>query len=77
MHGLPQAGHIAHDQLKQQLAKHGYKLCKLTPGLQGHKRCNITFCLVVNDFVIKYTKKSDAMHIIVVFKELYTITIDL
>eukprot|EP00957_Ditylum_brightwellii_P166771 12694212-Ditylum_brightwellii.AAC.1 len=33
MCGLPQASRIAHDQLKQHLAKHGYKPVKHTPGL--------------------------------------------
>eukprot|EP00957_Ditylum_brightwellii_P115504 8810328-Ditylum_brightwellii.AAC.1 len=76
MYGLPQEGCIAHDQLKQQLAKHGYKPCKFKPGLWRHEKRNITFCLVVDAFGIKYTKKSDVTHPIPVLKKLYTITID-
>ena len=36
MYGLPQAGKLAHDQLKAHLAKYGYHPCRLTPGLWKH-----------------------------------------
>jgi hypothetical protein len=36
MYGLPQAGHIAYDQLKEHLQKHGYRPEKYTPGLWHH-----------------------------------------
>ena len=37
MYGLPQAGIIANDQLKTNLANHGYYQCRHTPGLWRHK----------------------------------------
>eukprot|EP00957_Ditylum_brightwellii_P065391 4960628-Ditylum_brightwellii.AAC.1 len=76
MYGLPQAGHIAHDQLKLHLAKHGYHPVQHTPGLLRHENCDITFCLVVDDFGIKYTNISDVQHLIQALQTLYEITID-
>eukprot|EP00957_Ditylum_brightwellii_P181036 13791451-Ditylum_brightwellii.AAC.1 len=76
MYGLPQAGCIAHDQPVKYLTKHGYHPVQHTPGLRQHKTRDITFCLIFDDFGIKYTRGEDVEQFIASLKELYTITIN-
>jgi hypothetical protein len=54
MYGLPQAGGIANARLLPRLAAGGYKEAGMTPGLFKHKTNSIVFCLIVNDFGVKY-----------------------
>jgi len=68
MYGLPQAGTIANDQLIKILEPHGYQKCPITPGLWQHDERDITFCLIVDDFGIKYTQKDDLDHSLRVLK---------
>ncbi len=77
MYGLPQAGKLAHDQLKAHLKTYDYEPCRLTPGLWTHKTRPISFTLVVDDFGVKYTRQQDADHLINALKAKYDITIDL
>jgi len=53
MHGLPQSGLLANEQLEARLNKHGYKQSKLVPGLWRHSTRQIQFTLVVDDFGVK------------------------
>ena len=53
MHGLFQAGIIAHKALKENLRSFGYEPAPITPGLWRHNKNGITFTLVVDDFGIK------------------------
>jgi hypothetical protein len=76
MYGLPQAGILAFNQLKNHLANHDYDPCTHTPGLWTHSTRDITFSLVVDDFGIKYTNRHDAIHLLTVLEELYTVTTD-
>eukprot|EP00957_Ditylum_brightwellii_P178248 13576607-Ditylum_brightwellii.AAC.1 len=76
MYGLPQAGKIANDQLVKHLKQYGYSPTKHTPGLWKHKTRDITICLVVDNFGIKYTNEKDGKHLIDVVQTLYTITVD-
>jgi Reverse transcriptase (RNA-dependent DNA polymerase) len=76
MYGLPQAGKLANNELIQHLAKHGYKQCNLTPGLFTHTTRPISFCLVVDDFGVKYIGKENAQHLINTLSEKYVITTD-
>ena len=76
MYGLPQAGRVASDALIPRLAAAGYTPTGKTPGLFRHKDNSITFCLVVDDFGVKYTDKEDALHLIATLKKDYTITED-
>ena len=57
IYGLPQAGKIAHDELKKHLATFGYAPCQLTPELWKHNKRPISFLLVVDDFAVKYIGK--------------------
>jgi hypothetical protein len=55
MYGLPQAGILSYNQLVSHLTKYGYSPCTHTPGIWTHATRSVTFCLVVDDFGIKYT----------------------
>jgi hypothetical protein len=75
-YGLPQAGILAYDQLVRHLSTHSYAPCTHTPGLWSHSTHDITFCLVVDDFGIKYTDKNNAIHLLTALQELYVATTD-
>ena len=77
MYGLPQAGKLAHDQLKAHLKKFGYTPCRLTPGLWKHHTRPISFTLVVDDFGVKYIDESDLNHLISALKEMYELHVDM
>jgi len=54
MYGLPQAGIIAQQLLKELLKKHGYRQSQTTPGLWKHDTRPISFSLIVDDFGVKH-----------------------
>ena len=64
MYGLPQAGILAEKQLIRFLGSYGYSPVPHTPGLWRHQWQPITFCLVVDDFGVKYIGKEHADHLI-------------
>jgi hypothetical protein len=64
MYGLPQAGRLSQLQLISHLAKHGYNQSPNTPCLFQHATLDVTFCLVVDDFSVRYGKQPDADHLI-------------
>jgi hypothetical protein len=64
MYGLPQAGIIAQQLLKEHLQKHGCRQSKTTPGLWKHNTRPISFSLVVNDFRVKYVGKENTQHLL-------------
>jgi hypothetical protein len=64
MYGLPQAGRLSQLRLISHLAKHGYHQSPNTPCLFQHETLDVTFCLVVDDFGVRYGKQSDADHLI-------------
>ena len=64
MYGLPQAGILAETQLIHFLGKYGYSPVTHTPGLWRHQWRPITFCLVVDDFGVKYVGREHADHLI-------------
>ena len=64
MYGLPQAGILAKKQLIHFLGNYGYSPVPHTPGLWHHQLQPITFCLVVDDFGVKYIGKEHADHLI-------------
>ena len=47
-----------------------------TPALWKHKKRNITFALVVDDFGVKYVGKENFNHLVSTLKDLYEITFD-
>ena len=64
MYGLPQAGILAEKQLICFLGSYGSSPVPHTPGLWRHQWRPITFCLVVDDFGVKYIGKEHADHLI-------------
>ncbi len=74
--GLPQAGILANKLLRKRLAPKGYYECKQTPCLWRHATRPISFTLVVNNFGVKYTNKTDVDHLIECLKENYNLTQD-
>jgi hypothetical protein len=62
--GSPQTGRLSQLRLIAHLAKHGYHQSPNTPCLFQHKTRDVTFCLVVDDFGVRYGSQSDADHLI-------------
>jgi hypothetical protein len=67
--GLPQAGILANNKLRKELAPHGYREHENTPGLWYHETRPITFTLVVDDFGVKYVGKEHADHLLSCLKK--------
>ena len=64
MYGLPQAGILAKKQLIHFLGSYGYAPVCHTPGLWHHTWRPISFCLIVDDFSVKYIGKEHSDHLI-------------
>ena len=76
MYGLKQAAILAYQQLKDHLAPHGYYPIPNTVGMWKHTSRPIQFCLCVDDFGVKYTRKEDAEHLLTTLQKKYTMTCD-
>jgi hypothetical protein len=76
MYGLPQAGIIAQQLLKERLQKDGYRQSKTTLGLWQHNTCPISFSLVIDDFGVKYVGKENAQHLLDTVQKYYTCSCD-
>ena len=76
MYGLPQAGRIAYVKLLKHLAKGGYVPAGITPGLFKHPKNPLNFCLIVDDFGVKYTNEQDTTHLVNHLNKAYTTTVD-
>ena len=76
MYGLLQAGRITYDKLKLHLSNGGYIPTGKTPGLFKHQIRPIYFCLIVDDFGVKYTSRNDADHLIAHLSKAYKCIID-
>jgi hypothetical protein len=75
-YGLPQSGKLANDLLRKRLNSAGYHEATTTPGLWRHKWRPIQFCLLVDDFGIKYMGEKHALHLKSTLQEHYSITED-
>jgi hypothetical protein len=76
MYGLPQAGIIAQELLEKRLGEYGYHQSKIVNGFWKHKTKPICFCLVVDDFAVKYVNRADADHLINAIRKYYPMTVD-
>ena len=70
MYGLPQAGLLSQLQLVSLLYEAGYHQTS-TPMLFHHATRDVTFCLVVDDFGVKYSKVADLEHLVDCLSQLY------
>ena len=64
MTGLKHTGRLASDRLTNNLARKGYVPLKNTPSLWHHHISDLISSLVFKIFVIKYTCKEDADHLL-------------
>ena len=71
---LPQSGIIANNLLRPRLEKEGYYETATTPGLWRHKWCTIMFCIIVDNFGVKYVGKQHVDHLVTVLKKYNNIT---
>ena len=76
IYGLPQAGILANQLLRQRLRPHGYYEVPHTPGLWKHTTKPTQFTLTVDDFGVKYLSKQDADHLISALTQHYELDID-
>jgi hypothetical protein len=76
MYGLPQAGKLANDLLVDRLTAAGYIQSKHVNGLFKHTTLPIQFCLIVDDFGVKYVGRDNALHLVNLLASHYKITQD-
>jgi hypothetical protein len=76
MYGLKQSGLLAKQLLQTRLASFGYYPARHTHGLWLHKTRQISFTLVVDDFVVKYVGKHHAEHLRNALLRKYELTTD-
>ncbi|CAJ1940812.1 unnamed protein product, partial [Cylindrotheca closterium] len=76
MYGLPQAGKLANGDLRQYLKPHGFIPCEQTAGLWKDTTSDLMFSLVVDDFGVRYTAKSNIERLITVLQGKYKTSID-
>ena len=62
-YGLKQSSQIAYLDLCKRLEADGYKKVPLDDGYFYHKTRDISFTLVVDDFLIKYKRDKDLAHL--------------
>ena len=72
----PQAVKLANKYLQDKLWLHGYYEVSHTPGLWKHISRPIDFSLVVDDFGVKNVGEDNALHLIKILKEEFTISED-
>ena len=71
IYGLPQAGRLANDSLKQRLAEEDYFEVDHTSGLFKHNCRPIWFTLVVDDFGIKYVGEEHQDNLLNILNKYY------
>ena len=77
MYGLTQEGIIYHTQVRGHIPLFGYKPCQYTPGIWEHESRVNKFCLVIDDFGIKYTSDNDLQYLLSALREKYKILVDM
>jgi hypothetical protein len=68
-YGLPQAGILANNLLREQLEEEGYFEAHSTPGLWKHKWRPIQFRLIVDDFGVEYVGIKHFNHLSALLKK--------
>lgn len=77
MYGLPQAGFLANEQLKERLIKEDFKEAEHTPGLFLHPTRPVKFALTVDDFGTEYVGIDNYKYLVDLLRKYYKITEDL
>jgi hypothetical protein len=72
-YGLPQAGILANNFLRERLEEEGYYKAHSTPGLWKHKWRPIQFCLIMDDFGIEYVGIKHFNHLSTLLKKYHQI----
>ena len=75
-YGLKQAGRIAHDDLVKRLEGGGYVKVPHVEGYFKHVSRDIDFCLVVDDFLIRYKDSADLEHLCATVRQHYKFKVD-
>ena len=76
MYGLRNAAILAYDNLKANLAKHGYFPVPGTTGIWTHNTRRTRFCVCVDDFGVKYFTIDDIEHLLHAIGCYYKHTVD-
>jgi hypothetical protein len=77
IYGLTQAGLLAQEQLFEHLVSHDFMpISPENPCLLKHKTRDILFCLVVDDFGVKYQNKDDVQLLIDILNMKYKVKTD-
>jgi hypothetical protein len=71
MYGLPQAGRLANEQLRECLEPYGYFPCPITPGLWKDTNSDLMFTLVIDNFGVRYTDRQDVEKLISTLQNKY------
>ncbi len=75
-YGLPQAGALSQQRLFEHFERHGYFQLHHTPSLFRDHNGSIRFSLVVDDFAVLWSSKTDMQHFINILRKLYTVKVD-
>jgi hypothetical protein len=76
MYGLPQAGRLANEQLREFLEPYGYLPSPITPGLWKDTNSDLMFTLAVEDFGVRYTNWQDVEKLISTLQNKYKCSTD-
>jgi hypothetical protein len=77
MYGLPQAGILANNLLRECLDEFDHYEAATTPGLWQHKWRPVMFALLVDDFAIQYIGNTHLDHLRQALKQHYEVSEDL
>ena len=69
VYGIPQSEILDNNPFNKNLINHGYYQFATTPGHWRHKWRSILFCLIVDNFGVKYVGERHAHHLRNVLKE--------
>ena len=76
MYGIPEAGRLANDLLRERLKKFGYYECTHTPGFWKHIYKPISWTLIVDDFGFKYTNRQHIKELLEIMSKWYVVKMD-
>jgi hypothetical protein len=75
-YGLPQAGALSQERLFDHLERNGYYQLFHSPSILRNHNGTVRFSLVVDDFAVVWSNKTDMNHFIQTLRQLYTVQVD-